>query len=228
MIKILILVITGLLLAACVNSYMKSKKTEASDKSTDLDIVVIHEISPTEKNVKTLDQVFSWGREAMGEYFYYGETEQSAIKSDGTGDLSKAEYFAEVTVSFEPDVTNVAKSEARTFTSSSYARFDIAAQVGESKLGDLNPNQLSSRLKTPDYVSVISAENNRFQTFHSDGFFKTVYFRDVSIEQNRVREIKVWSKSENTNIAWLHSRFIDLVGKYETIPMNEYTGAVRQ
>ncbi|BBM02422.1 hypothetical protein [Microbulbifer sp. GL-2] len=75
-----------------------------------MQVVELHSIEPESKNVKTLCEVFSWGREALGEYLYHAEIDSRGVIEDGTGDLNKAEYFASVEVSFETDVFDVAQS----------------------------------------------------------------------------------------------------------------------
>lgn len=67
------------------------------------DTTVIYAIEPDSTAVKTLYQVFSWGREAMAEYLYYGEIDSAALQDDGTGNLDGTRFYAEVSVSFEAD-----------------------------------------------------------------------------------------------------------------------------
>ncbi len=225
MIKFLLIFVGLLFLFGCANTYMKSKRVE---QPTKFEAAVVHSIEPDSKEVRILEDVFSWGREAIGEYFYFAEIESSALKSDGTGDLSKADYFAEVTVSFESDVLKVAKADLQTLLSGEYDSFDSNFKVGGVALGDMSPVQLHTFLKAPEYVSVISTGNDEFKTFNADGFFNTVFFRAILIEHDRVREIKVWSKSKHTDVNWLYAKFTTLVSKYQSIPINRFTGSKRQ
>lgn len=71
-----------------------------------MEIVELFSVSANSLAVKTLYEVFSWGREATAEYLYHGEIDVKAVKTDGTGNLAVAEYYASVEVSFEPDVIN--------------------------------------------------------------------------------------------------------------------------
>ncbi len=228
MIKLLAIVVGVLFLLGCANTYIKSKRSSAEEKTAKFEAIVVHRVEHNSKDVKVLGDVFSWGREALGEYFFFAEIEKSALKPDGTGDLSLAEYFAEVTVSFESDTLNVANSELQSFSSGNYEPFDVNFQVGGVTLGDMNPAQLHSFLKVPEYVSIISTNDSKFSTFNADGFFKNVYFRSVAIDQGRVTEIKVWSKSKDTDVNWLYSRFNELIVEYQDIPMNKFNGAIRQ
>lgn len=228
MIKLFAFLLVCIFLVGCAKVLVKPKQSATEAKPKLFEPVVILNLEPQDTKVKTLYEVFSWGREALAEYFYYAEIEKSALKPDGTGDLSKSAYFAEVTVSFESDVMDVAKSDLHTISLSELDAFSLDQKIGGITMGNANPLQVISLLNSPEYFSAISIEKNGFQTFNTNGFSKSVYFRSIKVEQDRVTEIKVWSKSNETNIGWLHSRFINLVNSYKNIPMNRFLGAIRE
>jgi len=131
MIKSVTVLLIFLFLIGSAKAFGQPKQSALEEKSKVFEPVVILNLKPQDTNVKTLYDVFSWGRDALAEYFYYAEIEKSALKPDGTGDLSKSEYFAEVTVSFESDVISAAKSDLHTISLSEVDTFSLNQKIGE-------------------------------------------------------------------------------------------------
>gem|GEM_PF-5288791 len=167
------------------------------------------------------------GERSHGEYLYYGEIDSRAVKEDGTGDLSIAEIFLQVDVSFERDVIGVANSNLNNYRSGKYERFLIDQKISEKPISEFKPKDLSSLVESSDFVSVLDVGESSFSTLNIYGDIGIVFFEYNKILESRVTEITVWSKGAEINIGWMHQRFLTLVEEYHQIPMSKFTGAPR-
>lgn len=191
---------------------------------------ILLEIEPDSSAVKPMQEVFSWGREAMAEYFYYGEIDSSAVKDDETGDLTNASFYAEVTVSFEEDAISVETTKLRHYRHHGFktARFSIDKEMGYDNFASLKPADISPSDNTDDYENLITISDQDYSQFMVVGFAHNVCFHYVRIEAGRVTNISIVASDEFATMEWLFGRFNDLVARYKDLPMQKFTGAIRQ
>ena len=191
---------------------------------------ILHEIAPDSSDVKKLYDVFSWGREASAEYLYYGEIDSNAVKEDGTGDLTKAAFHAEVSVSFEEDAINVEKASLKDYRHHGFKspRFSIDNEINGDSFPDLTPADLCPESINNEYRNLISISDKDYSHFMIVGVTQTVYFRYISIESGRVTTISVAANDQFATMAWLFEHFNDLVERYQELPMQQFTGAIRE
>ncbi|PWQ92542.1 hypothetical protein [Leucothrix pacifica] len=190
---------------------------------------ILHEISPDSADVKTLYEVFSWGREASAEYLYYGEIDSSAVKQDGTGDLTKAAFHAEVSVSFEEDAISVETANLKDYRHHGFKspRFSIDNEIGDN-FPNLTPAELIPTSTTDEYRNLISISDKDYSHFMIVGVFQMVYFRYVRIDDSRITTISVIAGDEFATMEWLFQHFNDLVERYQDLPMQRFSGAIRE
>ena len=182
--------------------------------------VELHSIEPESKNVKTLYEIFSWGREALGEYLYHAEIDSKGVKEDGTGDLNKAEYNASVEVSFETDVLDVAKN---IITQSRRLQTMPSIDV----IGKINPSELfQNNLGAEEFF--INGGSNHCFILRAVSCSKTVVFVRYSVEDGRTTEIQVTGKGTEIKLSELYDTAIKLIEKYKQIPVNKFSGAIRE
>jgi hypothetical protein len=187
-----------------------------------LEIVVLYEVPPNSEQVRTLYNVFSWGREARGEYLYYGEIDKKAVKTDGTGDLALAEYSASVEVSFEEDFLAYTKSEIK----------DLAPQLpiapSPLELVMLSPREFSKSDKWKGRWVIERSDRHAIFLYNDDPSAGVVMLRLYSIIDNRVTEISVSARGSGITVSEMWNRFSGLLSRYNEIPMRRFTGAIRE
>ena len=191
---------------------------------------ILHEIDPDSSEVKKLYDVFSWGREASAEYLYYGEIDSNAVKEDGTGDLTKAAFHAEVSVSFEEDAISVETANLKDYRHHGFKspRFSIENEINGDAFPDLTPADLCPESINDEYRNLISISDKDYSHFMIVGITQTVYFRYVNIDAGRVMTISVAANDQFATMAWLFEHFNGLVKRYQELPMQKFTGAIRE
>lgn len=179
--------------------------------------------------VRTLYNVFSWGREALGEYLFYGEIDSRAVKTDNTGDLSKAGFHAEVSVNFESDVLSTAHAECGHYLENAarYGKFSLFSSIGGRQLADMNPEEICACISS-DSALIVSATANGYRTFNANPRLGIVQFTSTRIDSERVTTIRVAAKDHSYVAGWLWSRFITLCQEYADLPMARFHGAIRE
>ncbi len=187
-----------------------------------MEIVVLYEVPPDSEQVRTLYEVFSWGREAMGEYLFYGEIDKKAVKADGTGDLTLADYSASVEVSFEEDFLAYAKSEIE----------ELAPQLpivpGPPERVMLTPSEISSSSMWKGLWVIERSDRQAIFLYNDDQFSDAVILRLYSILDNRVTEISVSAHGGGITVSEMWHRFSKLLSRYNEIPMRHFAGAIRE
>ncbi len=185
-----------------------------------MDISVLHAIPPGSRDVKVLYDVFSWGREALAEYLYFGEIDAKAVKDDGTGDLSRADYHASVEVSFEEDTLDVARDDLASCSS-------FAGPPAIDALRNTTPETFFEGIDS-DYTYRIGCHDNACSLMVVVHWTRSVIFRTWSIMEDRVTEITVTGKGNQITIGEMYKRFSELNEKYRSIPYRKFTGAIRE
>jgi len=185
-----------------------------------MEIVKLLSVPPESKEVKTLYEVFSWGREALAEYLFFAEIDSSGLKEDGSGDLLKAKYWADVEVSFESDTLAVAKDTI--LCSSSYPLMPNIESIGI-----VSPHELfQSQLGAGDFL--ISSGSDYCYIMRAVSWSKTVLFIKVSVENDRTTTIQVASTGSKIKLKYMHERANELIELYKSIPMHLFSGAIRE
>ena len=205
----------------CMATFSSEINAQENNRSS-MEIVVLYDVPPNSEQTKILYEVFSWGREATGEYLYYGEIDKEAVKSDGTGDLTLANYSGSVEVSFEEDFLAYAKFEVE----------DLAPQlpVVPSPPGrvKLTPSELSKSDMWKGQWLVERSGRHAIFLYNDDPYTGTVILRLYSILDRRVKEISVSARGDDISVSEMWSRFSTLVTRYNEIPMRRFTGAIRE
>lgn len=222
-----IIIIIAAIFGAVLSVYLKQLSHRHSDEAHNHydpfnpQTTILHSIEPNSPDVKTLYEVFSWGREAMAEYLYYGEIDHLAVNEDGTGDLSKAAFHAEVSVSFEQDVIDAETQNLKNYRRHGFKspRFSIENERGRD---------VSQTTNTQDYESLIDLSDQHYSQFRVVGFAQNICFRYTRIEPNRVISIVVVANEAFATIEWMYQHFNDLVERYRILPMQEFSGAIRE
>lgn len=213
-----------------LDQYSEDHETQNYYDPSNPQTTIIHQVPPESSDVKKLYEVFSWGREAMAEYLYYGEIDSSAVKEDGTGDLSKAEFHAEVSVSFEEDAINAEAANLRNYRRNGFKspRFSIDNELGDESFCDLTPADISSGSNTADYENLIAISDQDYSQFLVVGPAHNICFRYTRVEPDRITSISVVAKGEFATMDWLYEHFNDLVERYQTLPKQRFEGAIRE
>ncbi len=185
-----------------------------------METIEVHSVPPESQDVKTLYEVFSWGREALGEYIYFAEVDRAGLREDRTGDLTKASYYADVEVSFEDDTLNVAKDTI--LRSSYYPKLPSIDAIGA-----ITPQELFEGTLREEEFLINNGADHCFimRTVSSSNF---VLFIKLSLEGDRTTTIQVANKGNNLKIKDIYERAVQLMELYESIPMNRFSGAIRE
>ncbi|MDR7192421.1 hypothetical protein [Luteimonas terrae] len=184
-------------------------------------ITTILSVPPESLDVRTLYEVFGWGREAMAEYLYHGEINAEALRPDGTGDLSIAEYAASVEVSFEPDVIGVNRQ-----------RIDGASTLDHSlslvELGDLTAQEASQLFGQPHGDVLLESDENSLYTLWADAASGVCVISAIQTCAERSQEVRVFGAGCGVTLGTLLARAETLRQRYRDIPMHRFSGAVRE
>ncbi len=190
------------------------------------DTVVIHCIEPTDTGVKTMHEVFSWGLDAFGEYLFYGEIDSPAVRLDGTGDITQATYWAQVSVSFETDALAAATGTINQMLTcpERWSKFGIGSQIGGQPVSEMTPQTIASLIPNGgDYlIDVGSTFERQFMVFGDK-----VRLSKLIVDDDRTTEIVLVASGSALTIKSLWVRFVGLCSIYSTIPMVRFSGAVR-
>lgn len=185
-----------------------------------MQIIELYSVEPDSKDVKTLYEVFSWGREALGEYLYHGEIDSRGVKEDGTGNLNEAEYYASVEVSFETDVLDVAKN--------AIAHSPLLPTIPSiDAIGQTTPNELFQNNLGSEEFFIHGGSNHCF-IMRAVSWSKLVVFVKLVVEDNRTTEIRVVGKGTEIKISDLYKTAKRLIDRYKSIPANQFSGAIRE
>ena len=185
-----------------------------------MEIIELHSVPPESIDVKTLYEVFSWGREALGEYIYFAEVDRDGLKEDKTGDLTKAAYYADVEVSFEGDTLSVTKDTI--FRSSHYLKLPSIDSIGLA-----TPHELFQKPFGGEEFLINSGADHCF-IMRAVSWSKTVVFIKLLIEGDRTTTIQVASEGNKLKIKDMYERAEQLIETYSSIPMNRFSGAIRE
>lgn len=194
------------------------------------DTTVIHAIEPSSTDVKTLYQVFSWGREAMAEYLYYGEIDSAYLQEDGTGNLDGTRFYAEVSVSFEADALQAEQENLQNYRRAGVKmpRFSLDTELGYADFSNLVPSDFVSSSPRPGYASLLAISDVDYSVFEINEMAGNASFRYVRIEPERVTTIYLQAGEQFATVDWMYNHFHELVEKYQSLPMHTYTGATRE
>jgi hypothetical protein len=194
------------------------------------DTTVIYAIEPDSTAVKTLYQVFSWGREAMAEYLYYGEIDSTALQDDGTGNLDGTRFYAEVSVSFEADALKAEQQNLQNYRRAGVKmpRFSLDTELGYADFSSLVPSDFVTSTPRPGYVSLLAISDVDYRVFEINEMAANAAFRYVRIEPERVITIYLQASDQFATVDWMYHHFHELVARYQHLPMHLYTGAIRE
>lgn len=201
---------------------------ESDDSSLPMpETVVIHCIDPTDTQVRTMYEVFSWGIESFGEYLFYGEINSEAVKPDGTGDLTLATYWAQVSVSFETDTLSVATVTINHMLAQheKWNKFGVDSQINGSPVSEMTPKEITLLIPNGGEfpIDVDNTSQRQFMIFGDK-----VRFSKMIVDGARTTEIIVIASGSAMTIKTLWVRFVGLCNIYSAIPMVRFTGAVRE
>lgn len=191
--------------------------------------VVLLRVAPADLGVKTLYEVFSWGQEAHGEYLYYGEIDSAAVKPDGTGDLTKASVYAEVSVSFESDTLSAVIGDLRTYVKVAEKQrgFSFGAWLNQEGRQSMSPAETCLHLRhVPELLIDVSQRSWRRLMINAP--LSTVVFSAAMINESRVTEIVVGGQRQGASLRWLWDKFNGLCDTYNNIPAVRFHGARRE
>ncbi len=184
-----------------------------------MQIVELLSVDPESKEVKVLYDVFSWGREALGEYIYFAEIDSKGYKDDGTGDLTKAEYHASVEVCFEDDVLEVAQNNIAKASA-------LPIQPSINAIGNISPHELFQHHLGAEEFYIDSGSNHCF-SMRLISSFQTVSFIKAETLENRTTTIRVSGKGTDISIGQMYETATRLINRYKAIPYNQFSGATR-
>jgi hypothetical protein len=184
-------------------------------------IVELFSVPANSLSVKTLYEVFSWGREATAEYLYHGEIDVNAVKTDGTGDLAVAEYYASVEVSFEPDVIDANK---KSIIKSTYWERIPSLDTIEH----LTPAELAKLYTNAKAPLLIESSNTSCFSLSFISFNGACVLSRIMINDERNTEIRVFGKGSRISLVEMLERAKWLGEHYQNIPQNRFTGAFRE
>lgn len=195
--------------------------TYESAQGSAMQIATLHSVPPESLDVRTLYEVFGWGREAMAEYLYHGEINAEAIRPDGTGDLSVADYAASVEVSFEPDVIEVNRQ-----------KIDDASTLDPSTslegLGGLTVQEASKLFEQTHCDVLIGSGKNSLYSLRADAMSGSCILSAIEACAERSQEVRVFGAGSRVTLDTLLARAEALQLRYGSIPMNRFSGAVRE
>lgn len=191
---------------------------------------VIHAIEPKATTVKTLYEVFSWGREASAEYLYYGEIDSDALQEDGTGNLSGARFYAEVSVSFEADALQAERENLQNYRRAGVKmpRFSLDNEMGYEDFSSLVPADFVDNSPRSGYASLLSISDTDYSLFQINELAGNASFSSIRIEAERVTTIHLQASEQFATVDWMYHHFLELMDKYQQLPMHRYTGAIRE
>lgn len=200
----------------------ETSKPVLMDPAIPFRVVVLHDVPPESTEVKTLYEVFGWGRESRGEYLYYGEIDDRALRDDGTGDLTTAAYHGSVEVSFgEVDVDDAG------YYLETYG--DGKSLFSLDSVAGLSATQVCERLGDDQDADLIFAvDDDSFAIIFVETWRPTVTLRHSRLDGERVTEINVTGHGDEVSFEWMLRRFDELVDRYREIPMNRFTGAIEE
>ena len=188
---------------------------------------VIHCIEPTDTRTKTMYEVFSSGLGAFGEYLFFGEIDSAAVKEDGTGDITLATYWVQVSVSFETDTFAAVTGTINHMLAcpANWNKFAIGSQIDGRPICEMTPEEITRLIPMGGsfLIDVNSASERQFMIFGDK-----VQFSKMQVDGARTTEIIVIGSGGALKIKSLWARFVGLCSIYSTIPMVRFTGAVRE
>lgn len=195
--------------------------TYDSAQESAMQIATVYSVPPESLDVRTLYEVFGWGRKAMAEYLYHGEINAEAIRPDGTGDLSVADYAASVEVSFEPDVIEVNRQ-----------KIDDASTLDPSPslegLGGLTVQEASKLFEQTHCDVLIGSGKNSLYSLRADAMSGSCILSAIETCTERSQEVRVFGAGSRVTLDTLLARAEALQLRYGSIPMNRFSGAVRE
>jgi hypothetical protein len=186
-----------------------------------VEIVELFSVPANSLAVKTLYEVFSWGREATAEYLYHGEIDINAVKADGTGDLTIAEYYASVEVSFESDVIDVNNTSIIESANWEPAPpFDTIESLTPAEMVKLHGSARSPLLIESSSTSCFSLSILNFNN--------ACILSRIKVDEGRNKEVRVFGKGSSISLGAMLARANWLSDHYKNIPQNKFTGAIRE
>lgn len=205
-----------------MDSTGKVSKPILMDPAISFKVVVLQDVPPESTTAKTLYEVFGWGREAQGEYLYYGAIDDRALMPDGTGDLTKAAYHASVEVSFEAENVDDASYYLEIYGDGK-SLFKLDSLTG------LSAAQVSERLGHEQEDGLMFAiDNDSYAMIFVETWRPTATLRYTRLAGERVTEINVTGHGDEVPFDWMLRRFDELVEHYRDIPMNCFSGAIKE
>ncbi|MDC7808341.1 hypothetical protein PQS31_16110 [Luteimonas sp BLCC-B24] len=157
----------------------------------------------------------------MAEYLYHGEINAEALRPDGTGDLSVAEYAASVEVSFEPDVIGVNRQKIDGASTLDYS-------LSLVELGDLTAQAASKLFGQPYGDVLLESGKDSLITLWADATSGACFISAIQIRGERSQEIRVFGAGPRVTLGTLIGRAESLRQRYRDIPMHRFSGAVRE
>ena len=186
-----------------------------------MEIVELFSVPANSLAVKTLYEVFSWGREATAEYLYHGEIDINAVKTDGTGDLTIADYYASVEVSFESDVIDVNNTSIIESACWEHAPpFETIENLTPAEMVKLHASA-----RTP---LLIESNNTSCFSLGILNFNNACILSRIMVNDGRDKEIRVFGKGSRISIGAMLTRANWLSEYYKNIPLHKFTGAIRE
>ena len=182
--------------------------------------VLLHSINADSRDAKTLYDLIGWGREAKSEYIFHSEIDEAALRTDGTGDLLKSEFYAEVHVSFEQDVFEVEKNKIE-----NSHRYFVCPNI--ERLKGSTPNELLRHNFGSEYLYISGDSNSCFLMVVNQGF-SAVHFVFIKIFKDRVTKIESYGRGKTVTIDEIYTSATELMAKYKEIPYFRFTGAIRE
>ena len=181
---------------------------------------ILYSIDTGSRNVKHLYDLISWGREARSEYIFYSEIDEFAVKSDGTGDLTKADFYAEVHVSFEMDTLEAERQKIE-----SSHRYLVSPGIESIK--DSTPIELLRHNFGADNLYISGDSCSCFQMVVNQEL-GAIHFEFIKILEDRVTKIESCGIGSSVSINKIYTTAAELIKKYSDIPYFRFTGAIRE
>ncbi|KZN40036.1 hypothetical protein N483_17775 [Pseudoalteromonas luteoviolacea NCIMB 1944] len=211
-----------ILLILIASIYLYIVYLNRSNKPTDdRSVTELFSIEPGSVDVVKIDKVFITDPQA--EYIYHAEIDTNAVNRDGIGELYKARYFAQVSVSFEDDFREVALHRLE------YNQENEFYAEDESVLKSFYPLSPSALIEQAASSGpwLLYVDDDWFIELHINLDVNNVYFIYTEINGERCTSIKVWAEGDFLTIGDMHSKLNQLIRKYEDMPYQHFKGAVR-
>ncbi|RUR70924.1 hypothetical protein EJP67_28085 [Variovorax guangxiensis] len=196
----------------------------ALDKNATMDILMQRPVDTDAPGV--LDDIYSWGREPFGEYFFYFAADAKVV-SDGKVNATVAPHsHIEAYVTFETDAVAVEREMQHRVASLTYG----STQDGRAFLDGMLGRPIGDWGHYPQYpvIGALSSDGSSASWFDFNRWGSaSLGLTFVRLEQDRAIHIKAFSNDPHAVPRQLLEHWHEIVSVYAQIPYKRFTGAIR-